>query len=218
MISDASLSHANEEHYCPYCNSRLSFCRTPSFNVGDGLGWGTDAFFLCLNDDCSMFVGGWKHIEEEYQKTSSYRYMQLPGEENGMPMMVGSRMAFTDSVIDVEEEQKPNVRYQREQKARQELKTCVADKNIDPVVYLITDEEANLEARKKACELLEELNDFSCIDPIRNHKFRHTEIGQVANLAVSRMLKNNFKRECPSCAEIIKLQAKICQHCHKELA
>ena len=217
MLSDACLSHALEEHVCPNCNKRLSYCRTPPVHVGDGLGWGTDAFFLCLNDECPMFVNGWKYIEEQYGKSSSYRYMLLPGEKTGMPMMVGSRIAFTDSVFDPEDLKKTNTRYIQEQKSLEELKTCVADKNVAPLVNLITDEEANLEGRHKACDLLEEVNDLACIDPIRNHKFRHTEIGQLANLAIEKILKKQFKRECPYCSEIIKAQARICKECGKEL-
>ncbi|RPI36371.1 MAG: zinc ribbon domain-containing protein, partial [Nitrospiraceae bacterium] len=29
--------------------------------------------------------------------------------------------------------------------------------------------------------------------------------------------KKNFTMECPYCAEIIKIRAKICKHCGKEL-
>ncbi len=217
MASDACLLYALEEHYCPHCNTRLSCCSTPPIHVGDGLGWGSEAFFVCLNDDCPLFVNGWKHIEETYGKSSSYRYMQLPGEKKGTPMMVASKIAFTGSILDPEELKKTNTRYQKEQKALEDLKTCVEDKNLEPVIYLITDEDANLVGRKKACNLLEELNDFACIDPIRNHHFRHTEIGQYASLAIGKILKNNFKKECPFCAEIIKSQAKICKYCNKEL-
>ncbi len=216
MASDACLKYAQEEHYCPHCNTRLSCCSTPPIHVGDGLGWGSDVFFVCLNDDCSLFADGWAHIEEQYGKSSSYRYMKLPGEKKGTPMMVASRIAFTGSIVDPNELKKTNVRYQNEQKRLEELKTCVAEKNLAPVIYLITDEEANLKGRNKACGLLEELNDLACIDPIRNHKFRHTEIGQLAYLAINRILKNNFKKECPFCSEIIKAQAKLCKHCGKE--
>lgn len=213
MVSDACLKYAKEEHHCPHCNTRLSCCTTPPIHVGDGLGWGSEVFFVCLNDDCPLFVNGWKHIEEQYGKSSSYRYMQLPGEKKGMPMMVASRNAFTGCVLDPKDMEETNTRFQREKEALKALKTCVAEKNLDPVLYLITDEEANLEGRQKACALLEDLMDLKCIDPIRNHKFLHTEIGQAASLAISRILKKSFKKECPYCSEIIKAQAKICKYC-----
>jgi len=216
-ISNACLKYAREKHECPYCKKTLSYCATPPIHVGDGLGWGTEAFFVCLNDDCSLFANGWKHIEEQYGKVGSYRYMLLPGEKKGTPMMVASRMAFTGSEISVEELEAQNERFQEEQKALAALDTCVADKNLSPIIYLITDEEANLEGRKRACELLIELQDINCIDPIRNHTFRHQEIGQMANMAISKILKDTFRKECPYCSEIIKAQAKICKHCSKEV-
>jgi len=215
MPSDACLKHAHEEHFCPHCRVRLSCCSTPPFHVGDGLGWGSDVFFVCLNDDCSLFRNGWKHVEEQYGQTASFRYMMLPGEKEGGPMMVGSKSAFTGCTIDSKALQTTSARYQQEQDAVEKLKTCVAEKNLAPVLFLITDEESNLENRRLACKVLTELADISCIDPIRNHTFRHTEIGQLANLSIATILQKTFQKECPHCSEIIKAQAKICKHCGK---
>jgi hypothetical protein len=184
-------------------------------HVGDGLGWGTDVFFVWLKDTCYLFVNGWKHIDEQYGKVGSYRYMKLPDEKNGSPMMVGSKVAFTGNIIDLEEEKGQSERYLKEKEAVQQLQTCVAEKNMEPVLYLITDEDANLKDRRDACDKLEELCDLSCIDPIRNHNFRHKEIEQRANLVIARILKKVFKKECPFCSEIIKAHAKTCKHCGK---
>ena len=214
MPADACLNYANEVHFCPHCQTRLSCCSTPPFHVGDGLGWGSDVFFVCLNDECRLFANGWKHVEEQYGQTASFRYMVLPGEKEGGPIMVGSKSAFT-STIDPEELKAKNSRYQKEMDSVAKLQTCIAEKNLDPVLFLITDEESSLEGRRKACELLAELCDINCIDPIRNHKFRHTEIGQLANIAIASVLQKTFQKECPHCSEIIKAQASVCKHCGK---
>ncbi len=214
-MSDACLKYAHEEHLCPHCQTQLTCCATPPFHVGDGLGWGTDVFFVCLNNDCPLYVNGWKHVEEQYGQTASFRYMLLPGEKSGGPMMVGSQDAFTGCAIDPEAMQSKNSRYQKEQDALARLATCVADADLDPVIYLITDEDAVLEGRQKACSLLVELCDTRCIDPIRNHNFRHTEIGQLANIAIDTIRKKTYQRECPTCAEIIKAEARVCKHCGK---
>ena len=214
-ISNACLRYAKETHECPYCKSKLSCCATPPMHVGDGLGWGTDVFFVCLNDECSLFVTGWEHIETQYGKVGSYRYMVLPGDKKGAPMMVGSKIAFTGSEISLEEMQNQNERHVKEKESLKQLDTCVKEKDITPVIFLITDEESSLPGRRRACELLVELEDIRCIDPIRNHTFRHTEIGQLADLAIAKVLKNTFQKECPHCAEVIKMQAKICKHCGK---
>lgn len=214
-MSDACLKYAREEHFCPHCQTRLTCCSTPPFHVGDGLGWGTDVFFVCLNNDCPLYVNGWRLVEEQYGQTASFRYMLLPGEVKGGPMMVGSQDAFTGCAVDQEAMLAKDSRYQREKAALTGLATCVAEANLEPVLYLITDEDAELEGRRRACALLAELGDIRCIDPIRNHSFRHTEIGQLAEMAIAALLKKTFQRECPYCAEIIKAQAKVCKHCGK---
>ena len=66
---------AKEEHYCPHCKERLSCCHTPPYHVGDGLGWGTEIFFVCLNDECPIFNRSWEEFEERYGQVSSCRYM-----------------------------------------------------------------------------------------------------------------------------------------------
>jgi hypothetical protein len=50
----------------------------------------------------------------------------------------------------------------------------------------------------------------------RNHTFRDDNLVQKVNLGIKQLLKTNFKKECPDCAEIIKAQAHKCQHCGKE--
>ncbi|MCK5324320.1 MAG: zinc ribbon domain-containing protein, partial [Desulfobulbaceae bacterium] len=105
----------------------------------------------------------------------------------------------------------------REKEAQAKLDTCVKEKNLEPVLYLITDEKALSKNRLRACELLEQINDLDCIDPIRNHTFKHTEIEQKCNLIINNILNGHHKKECPYCAEIIKAQAKLCKHCGKEI-
>jgi hypothetical protein len=207
---------AKEKHHCPHCKEELSCCHTPPYHVGDGLGWGTELFFICLNDDCPIFAKSWEEFEERYGHNSSCRYMLLPNEKKGSPMMVGSKEAFTGSIIDPEKLDDHNERHQKEKAATAQLDSCVDEKNLEPLICLITDEDANLKNRHKACELLDRVNDLACIDPIRAHEFRHTEIGQLAGMAIGRILKKHNRVECKHCAEVIKAQARICKDCGKE--
>lgn len=207
---------AKQKHYCPHCKEELSCCHTPPYHVGDGLGWGTEIFFICLNDECPIFDRSWEEFEERYGQTASCRYMQLPDEKKGGPIMVGSKDAFTGNIVDQDSLDGNNERFQKEKAAIAKLETCVADKDLEPLICLITDEDANLKSRHRACELLDQVNDLACIDPIRAHKFRHTEIGQWAELAIGRILKSHNRMECQYCAEIIKDRARICKHCGKE--
>jgi len=213
---DACTKYLDEEHFCPHCKEKLSCCSTPPIHVGDGLGWGTEAYFICLNDECSLYKNGWEHIEAQFGHKASYRYMLLPGNSEGTPMMVGSKDAFKGCIIDPDSIKLQNKRYAMEKEAAAKLDSCVADKNMQPVLHLILDEAADRKHREKAAGLLSELNDLSCIDPLRNHTFKDENLANRVNLTINKLLKTNYKKECPACAEIIKIQAKVCQHCGKE--
>lgn len=214
---NCDLSSLNEKHICPHCEQELTCCNAPPFHIGDGLGWGSAFMFICLNDECSLFVNGWEHIEEQYGHVSSYRYMLLPGEKKGTPMMVGSINAFKGCDVDPEELKLQNTRYQKEKEATAQLATCVEEQNLKPVLTLILDEAAVKDSRKLACELLSKINDLTCVDPIRNHSFNDTSIEQLSSMSIRKLLSANFKKECPYCAELIKSQATTCRHCDKEL-
>ncbi len=214
---NADLSILDEIHICPHCNTELSCCNAPPFHIGDGLGWGSDVLFICLNDECPLFVNGWQHIEEQYGHSSSYRYMLVPGEKKGTPMMVGSKDAFHGSEVDVEDIKMKNKRYAGEKEALAKMDTCVEEKNVEPLLCLILNEAADIHGRERACELLCEVNDISCVDPIRNHTFKNESLEHKVNMALKQLLAKNYKIECPFCSEIIKRQAKLCKHCQKEL-
>ena len=216
MITDYR-KYFEDVPFCPHCKEELSCCEAPPFHIGDGLGWGSEVLYICLNDNCSLFVNGWAQIEEKYGHSSSYRYMQLPGSQEANLMMVGSEDAFKGSVIDLERVEAQNVRYQEEKKALAALDTVVEEKNLAPVLQLILDEAAAIEGRKKAIGLLVKINDLNCIDPIRNHKFRDTSLESECMIAIKQLLKANYKKECPYCFELIKSQAKVCMFCKKEL-
>ncbi len=202
---------------CPHCRTELSCCEAPPFHIGDGLGWGSEVLYICLNDDCPMFVNGWKQIEIQYGHNSSYRYMQLPGSGEANAMMVGSSDAFKGSVIDLATVDEQNARYQKEKQAVAELDTCVEKADLTPVLTLILDEAAGLSNRKRAISLLTSLNDLSCVDPIRNHTFRDTSLASACQVVIKELLEKNYKKECPFCMEIIKAQAVVCRFCQRDV-
>lgn len=202
---------------CPHCDNELSCCEAPPIHIGDGLGWGSEILYICLNDECPLFVNGWAQIEEKYGHSSSYRYMQLPNSKEANLMMVGSEDAFKGSVINLEVVEAQNIRYQKEKEALEALESAAQNKDLTPALHLILDEAAAIDGRKKAISLLVEINDLSCIDPIRNHTFRDTSLQSECGIAIKQLLKANYKKECPYCSELIKMQAKVCMYCKKEL-
>lgn len=212
-----NYDYLDEKHTCPHCKQDMFCCEAPAIHVGDGLGWGSDVLFICLNDYCSLFLKGWDHVDGQYGHHASYRYMELPGSTEGNVMMVGNKDAFKGSVVDPEALKKQNKRYQLEKEALKQLDTCVADNNLEPVLTLLLDEAANRESRQFALQRLIQLDSLDCVDPLRNHKFREGNLEQQVNMAISQILKNHYKKECPYCSEIIKAQAKKCLHCKEDL-
>lgn len=218
MKSPSALDLLEEEHHCPYCSARLTLCHAPPIHVGDGLGWGSEYLFICLNDECKLFVNGWKNIENNYGHVGSYRHMKLPDSNESYSMMVGGVDAFTGSVVDPEQIRRTNIRHEKEREATAALATCVADKNPEPVLYLLLEDNVSLAVKQRAAELLTALNDLACVEPLRNHTFKDPYLEQTVNLALKAILAANFVKECPYCAELVKVRATLCKHCQKELA
>ncbi len=57
---------------CPPCRKRMD-----KFDSRH-LEWGTPFLWVCMNDECSFFVRGWKHMLENYGQLTSYRHMVTP--------------------------------------------------------------------------------------------------------------------------------------------
>ncbi|MDD2466316.1 MAG: zinc ribbon domain-containing protein [Desulfobulbus sp.] len=217
MLSNV-MKYAEEKHYCPHCSGDLVLCHAPAVHVGDGLGWGTEYLFICLNDSCPLFVKGWDYIANQYGHVGSYRYMEIPNSKETYTMMVAGKDAFTGSIVDIEALKRQNARYVEQQKALALMETAVEDKNLQPVMTIILDESAKVDDRKRALEMLVALNDLACLDPLRNHTFRDEHLAMETNLALKKVLAGNYVKECPFCSELIKAQAKNCKHCSRELA
>ena len=217
MLS-AVLKHIENKRTCPHCKTELTLCHAPPMHVGDGLGWGSEYLFVCLNDECSLFKNGWEYIENQYGHVGSYRYMELPNSPEAFHMMVAGKDAFTGSIVDVEDLKRRNVRFQKQQEALSRLETCLQEGDIAPVLTLLLDDSVPLQNRKRAAELLVPFNDLSCVEPLRNHVFKDEYLQMGITTALNRILSNHFLKECPYCAELIKSRALVCKHCHKELA
>lgn len=217
-MSYSCQAYLDEKLYCPHCNTQLSLCHSPPVHVGDGLGWGSEYLFICLNNDCPLFVNGWKYIENNYGHVGSYRYMRLPDSKEEYNMMVAGKDAFTGSVVDPEAVKMQNERYRKQKDAIAQLGSCVEESNLAPVLYLLLDNHAALADRNRAAECLAKINDPQCVEPLRNHDFRDSQLEQTVNMAITSILASNFLKECPFCKELVKKRAELCKHCQKELA
>ncbi|PIE58575.1 MAG: zinc ribbon domain-containing protein [Desulfobulbus propionicus] len=211
------LKYLEEKHACPHCSQELSLCHAPPIHVGDGLGWGSEYLYICLNDDCPLFVKGWQYIENQYGHVGSYRHMQLPNSKEAINMMVVGKSAFKGSVVNIDELKRQNEQYQKVKKATQALDTCIAENDLEPVLFLLTSGQANIEVLKRAVQYLVELNNLDCIEPLRNTTFRNEELAMSVNMAINKILERHYLKECPYCTELVKRRAKLCKHCHQEL-
>ncbi len=211
------MRYLDEVKLCPHCQQQLSCCEAPPIHVGDGLGWGSEVLFICLNDDCSIFLNGWDKIEQRYGHHASYRYVELPNSKEKNYMMVGNADAFKASVINKEQIIAQNERYQRQKELLARLDSCVAAKDISAPLAILLSESAAKEKRRKAAACLEQIGDLAIVDPLRNHNFRDPALEHAANAAIAAVLKQHFKKECPYCAELVKVQAKRCMHCQADL-
>jgi len=218
LSADDCLRYCAMEFTCPHCESRLQPCETPPFHIGDGLGWGAEVMFVCLNDDCPPFVKGWNHIEEVYGHVGSYRYMRMHNEKKGELMMVGSRIAFTGSILNPDAIIAANKRYQQEKDWYDELDDTVASKNTIPAMGILLDDKSSRKHRSKACDIILKIKDISCYDAINNHKFDNADLEHKVNSTLIQLLKVCFMKECQDCAEIIKEKAVKCKHCGKMFA
>ena len=217
MLS-AVLQYIEEKHYCPHCSGDLVLCHAPPVHVGDGLGWGSEYLFICLNDLCPLFIRGWDYIESQYGHVGSYRYMEMPNSKESYTMMVVSKDAFTGSIVDIEALKRQNSRYHQQQEALAALDHCKESKQLAPVLTVILDDAMATDDRKRALKILESLNDPAGIEPLRNHTFKDEHLAQEVNLVVAGILAGNYLKECPYCTELIKIRATVCKHCQRELA
>jgi hypothetical protein len=203
---------------CPHCGIPMNLWEVPPMNFSDGLGWGTPYLYLCFNDECPMYVQGWKHLEETYSHRASYRCLCYPGTEQYECMPVFSPMGATGQIIDDEVLAKQETLKENTKKGFNILATCITEKDWVSVVRILLDAGEPPRVRMKAAEIIGDYGEIDSIDPIRNYRFGNDILQEKSNEAITRIHERFFTRECPFCAEIIKSRANVCKHCGKEVA
>ncbi len=154
---------------------------------------------------------------ETYGQEMGYRYMLHPdsGESSSLPC--GSKEAMKGDIIDEIREAQEAQELEARKKAFQSLTDYYIAKDIDSILRVLTDEDGFGSVRLKAAQHLGELGDPRSIEPLANYKFTNEVIQKQVDESIQKIHKKNFTMECPYCAEIIKIRAKVCKHCGKEL-
>ncbi|MCK5843449.1 MAG: ogr/Delta-like zinc finger family protein [Victivallales bacterium] len=79
---------------CPHCGGDLVKWAVPVDST-----WGVPYQYVCFNDECSYFVGGWKFMMEKFRARASYRYRFNPFNGETGPLPVWSFNAMKSSIM-----------------------------------------------------------------------------------------------------------------------
>jgi len=207
-----------EKSRCPHCSREMSIWEVPPMTFSDGLGWGTPYLFVCFNDECPLYVGGWESMEKNYGHVASYRCMCYPGETNFECMPVFSPVGATGQIIDDQVMLEQEMLKENIKKGFSILANCYVEKDGVTVLRLLLDPSEPARVRLKAAEMIGDIGSPEAIEPIRNQKFGNEAIQAMVDKSIGKIHEKFFIRECPFCAEIIKKRANICKHCGREVA
>ncbi len=206
-----------EKAVCPHCGQKLNKWSTPTFNFADGLGWCSTFLYICFNDECTFFKNSWKHMSDTYGQEMGYRFMLHPDSGEASSLPCGSKYAMKGDIIDEIKEAQEKADLEARKKAFQALTDYYISKDVDSLLKVLMDEEGFGSVRVKAAEHLGEIGELRAAEPLSNYRCVNEVIQKKIAESVQKIHKKNFTMECPYCAEIIKIRAKICKHCGKEL-
>ncbi len=203
---------------CPHCDAEMLIWEVPPFSFSDGLGWGTPYLFICFNNECPLYVQGWKNMEENYAHNASYRCMNYPGTEQYQVIPVFSPIGGTGQIIDDQVLAEQEILKQKIKLGFSVLADAYVAKDHVTVVRMLLNATEPQRVRLKAAEMIGDIGVLEAIEPIKNARFGNEIIQKQVDESVKKIHERYFTRECPFCAEIIKKRAKICKHCGQDVA
>jgi hypothetical protein len=95
---EARKAAIKETLCCPHCGERLRkwavpdnpFCQT----------WDNDFMYICFNDACPYYVGGWDYMFREGMGGVSYRLMYNPEKDRCLPIPVPTPHALKEGIVE----------------------------------------------------------------------------------------------------------------------
>ena len=79
---------------CPHCQSKLEKWTPPEDST-----WDREFFWVCFNDDCKYFMGGWAHMMDTQNIKASYRYKLDPVNGSSGPLPCWDDSAHKDNIL-----------------------------------------------------------------------------------------------------------------------
>ncbi len=83
---------------CPHCQQKLSKWEVPDSPFTE---WPSDFQYICFNDSCSYFLGGWKTLAEQ-GAAGTYRFMYDPATGGCHAVTVLSTSALRECIVGVD--------------------------------------------------------------------------------------------------------------------
>jgi hypothetical protein len=206
-----------ERPACPHCGQEMVIWECPPISFSDGLGWGTPYLYVCFNNDCPLYLEGWKNVMDHYATAASYRCICDPMSGVMDSMVVYSREGASGSVIDEEVRAREEARKAAEKKDMEALNAHFETRDVNAILEVLLAEDTPPPVGFRAAELIGEIGDLEVVEPIRNHVFKNDRVKAKADAGIDLIHKKHYTKECPFCAEIIKARAVVCKHCGKNL-
>jgi hypothetical protein len=209
---------AQERPVCPHCGEVMNLWEVPPVACDDGLGWGSPYLYMCFNDECPLYLEGWKNIEENYGRTASYRCLCYPDSLKFECMSVFGPFGGKGQIVDEAAMARQKEIDIRVKAGMEELEARRTSGDGERMLQVLLDATEPPRLRNRAAELIGESGGVDMIDTLRSTPFDNDIIGKKVTASIKRIHERFFTRECPFCAEIIKSRAKICKHCNREVA
>jgi hypothetical protein len=202
---------------CPHCGQEMVIWECPPVSFSDGLGWGTPYLYVCFNNDCPLYLEGWKNIMDNYATFASYRCICDPMSGKMDSMVVYTRDGGQGYIIDEEVKAREEARRAAEKRGLEKLKVYHEAGDADAILRVLLAEKTLPNVRFEAARMIGEVGELDVIEPIRNHVFENDQIKERVEASIELIHRRNYTKECPFCAEIIKARAVVCKHCGKDL-
>lgn len=203
---------------CPHCGQEMCIYEVPPINYSDGLGWGVPFLYVCFNDECPPFKGGWDEIREKYAHTASTRCLIYPGTTQVEYMPVFGKDGGKGQIMEKEIVDQQKALEVEIKKGFLELAECFNSKDHEKMLQFVMDAVKPNRVRLKAAQMIGDFGVVESLEPLKNLKVGNALLGQAIKDAVCKIHERTFTRECPFCAEVVKIRATICKHCGKEVA
>jgi hypothetical protein len=206
-----------ERPACPHCGQEMVIWECPPISFSDGLGWGTPYLYVCFNNDCPLYLEGWKNVMDHYATAASYRCICDPMSGVMDSMVVYSREGASGSVIDEEVRAREEARKAAEKKDMEALNAHFETRDVNAILEVLLADDTPPPVGFRAAELIGQIGDLEVVEPIRNHVFKNDRVKAKADAGIDLIHKKHYTKECPFCAEIIKARAVVCKHCGKDV-